>query len=86
MERHKTEAMAAKHWRARKRISLSNVKEENYESDTRDETNSDKVGNDKYPQQLWEKGLKEATSNQGYLYYPINYDRLKCHYVKVGSV
>ena len=52
VERQKTEAMAAKCRRAREGISSSNEKEENYESDTRDETDPNQVGNNKNPLQL----------------------------------
>lgn len=43
--------MAAKHRSARERISLSSEEEENYESNTRDETDLDQAIN-KYPLQL----------------------------------
>ena len=41
MERWKIEAMAARHQRARGKISLSSEKEENYESDIGNKTNPD---------------------------------------------
>ena len=47
IERGKTETMAAKRQRARGRISLSNEEEENYKSNTGDETNSDQAGDNK---------------------------------------
>ena len=37
-------------------MSLSSKEEENYESDTRDETDLDQAGNDKNLLQLWEEG------------------------------
>ena len=52
MERQKIEAIAARRQRAKGGISLSNKKEENYESDTRDETDLDQAGDDKNPLQL----------------------------------
>ena len=51
VERQKTEAMAAKYCRDKRRDSLSSRKEENHESDTRDDLDSDKA-KDKYPLQL----------------------------------
>lgn len=51
VERRKTEAIAAKRWKARRRISSSNEEEENYESDTGDEMDPDQT-NDKYLLQL----------------------------------
>ncbi len=54
VERWKTEAMAAKRQRARGEISLSNKEEENYESDTGDETDPNQADNDKTSLQLWE--------------------------------
>ena len=50
VERQKTEVMTAKHCRDRGGISLSIEEEGNYESDTRDDTDSDQA-NDKYPLQ-----------------------------------
>ncbi len=44
--------MVAKCQRARRGISLSNEEEENYESNTGDETDPDQVDNDKNPLQL----------------------------------
>ena len=44
--------MAARRQKARKKISLSNKKEKNYESDSKDETDPDQVGNDKNLLQL----------------------------------
>ena len=52
MEKQKTEAMTAKCRRARGGISLSNEEEKNYESDTRDKTDPNQVGNNKNPLQL----------------------------------
>ncbi len=52
VERRKTEAMDAKRRRARRRMSLSIEEEENYESDTRDETDPDQADNDENPLQL----------------------------------
>ena len=52
MERQKTETMAARRQRARGKISLSSKEEENYESDTGDETDSDQAGNNKNSLQL----------------------------------
>ena len=44
--------MATRRQKARKGISLSSEKEENYESDTRDKTDPDQAGNDKNPLQF----------------------------------
>ena len=44
--------MVARHQRARGRFSLSSKKEENYESDTGNETDLNQVGNDKNSLQL----------------------------------
>ena len=44
--------MAARRQGGRGEISLSCKEKENYESDTRDETNPDQAGNDKNPLQL----------------------------------
>ena len=63
IERRKTEAMAAKRHRARKKISSANKKEENYECDTGDETNPDQAGNDKLTGTLRKGGPKEDISN-----------------------
>ncbi len=52
VERRKTEAMAAKRRRARGGISLSSEEEENYESDTGDETDPDQADDNKNPLQL----------------------------------
>ena len=52
MKRQKTEAMAAKCQKARRGISLSSEREENYKSDTKDETDPDQAGNDKNLLQL----------------------------------
>ena len=52
MKRQKTKAIAARCQRAKRRINLSNEKEENYESDTRDETDLDQAGDDKNSLQL----------------------------------
>ena len=52
VERQKTEIMAARCQRARRGICLSSEEEENYKSDTRDETDPDQAGNDKNPLQL----------------------------------
>ena len=52
VERWKTKVMAAKCRRVRGEISSSSEEEENYESNTRDKTDPDQVGNDKYPLQL----------------------------------
>ncbi len=52
VERRKTEAMAAKHQRARGGISSSSEEEENYESDIEDETDLDQANDDKNPLQL----------------------------------
>ena len=51
-KRRKIKAMAARRQRARGRISLSSKEEENYESDTRDETNPDQADDDKNQLQL----------------------------------
>ena len=51
VERQKTEAMAAKHGKDRRRISLSSGEEGNHESDTEDDTHPDQA-KDKYPFQL----------------------------------
>lgn len=40
LKRRKTEAMVTKRCRAKKRMSLSNEREENYECDTGDKTDS----------------------------------------------
>ena len=55
MKNRKTEAMATKWWRARGGINLFSEEKENYESNTRDETDPNQAGNDKNPLQLWEK-------------------------------
>ncbi len=47
VERWKIEAIIAKRQRVRERISLSSEEEENYESDTKDETNLGQANNDK---------------------------------------
>ena len=52
MERRKTKAMAAKRQRARRGINSSSKEEENYKSDTGDETDLDQAGNDKNPLQF----------------------------------
>ncbi len=52
IERRKTEAMAARGQRARRGISLSNKEEEKYESNTRDETDPNQIGNDENLLQL----------------------------------
>ncbi len=52
VERRKIEAIATKHRRARGGISLSNEEEENYESDTKDETDPDQADNNKNLLQL----------------------------------
>ncbi len=52
VEKRKTEAMAAKCQRARGGISSSSEEEENYESDTGDETDLDQADDDKNPLQL----------------------------------
>ena len=49
IERQKIEAMVARRQRAKGGISLSSEEEENYESDTRDETNPNQADNDKNP-------------------------------------
>ena len=45
----KKKATAARYQRAKKEIILSSEKEENYESDTQDETDPNQAGNDKNP-------------------------------------
>ncbi len=60
VERRKTEAIAAKRQRARGGISLSSEEEENYESDTEDETDLDQANNDENSLQLWEEGAGES--------------------------
>ena len=55
VERWKTEAIAAKRWRAKERISLFSEKKMNYESNTGDEMDPDQVSDEKNPLQLWEK-------------------------------
>ncbi len=52
VERRKIKAMAAKQRRASGGISLSSEEGENYESDTRDETDPDQVDDDENPLQL----------------------------------
>ena len=47
VKKQKTKTIAIRHKKARRGITLSNKKEENYESDTKDETNPDQAGNDK---------------------------------------
>ncbi len=47
IKRQKTEAIAAKCQRVRGEISLSSEEEENYESDTGDETDPDQADNNK---------------------------------------
>ena len=51
MERRKAEAMAAKRYRARGGMSLSNEEED--KSDSGDDTDPDQANNE-YPLQLWE--------------------------------
>lgn len=46
VETRKTEAITAKCQRTNKEISSSSEEEENYESDTRNETNLNQFGND----------------------------------------
>lgn len=53
MEKRKIKAMAAKRQRAKKRISLSNKKKRNYESDTGDKTDLDQANNE-YLLPIWE--------------------------------
>ncbi len=64
VKRRKTKSMVAKRWRARKRISLSSEEEENYKSDTRDETDPDQANNDKHLLQLWEGGAGASYKQQ----------------------
>lgn len=45
VERRKTEAMAVKHYRYKGGISLFSEEKANYESDTKDNTDSDQVNN-----------------------------------------
>ena len=52
MERQQTKAMAVRYQKTRGEISLSSEEEENYESNTGDETDSDQVGNNENPLQL----------------------------------
>ncbi len=52
VDKQKIEAIFAKRRKARGGISLSNEEKENYESDTRDETDPNQAGNDKNPIQL----------------------------------
>ncbi len=48
--------MAVKHRRARGGIYSSSEEEENYESDTGDETDPDQADVDENPLQLWDEG------------------------------
>ena len=50
MEKRKTKAMAAKHRKDRREISLSSEEKGNYESNTKDDTDPDQADN-KYPLQ-----------------------------------
>ena len=52
--------MVARRQRAKGGISLFSEKEENYKSDTRNETNPDQADNDKKPLQLWEGGVGKS--------------------------
>ena len=52
IEKRKIKAMAARRQRIRRGISLSSKEEENYKSDTRDETDSEQAGNDQNLLQL----------------------------------
>ena len=45
VERQKTEAMAAKRYRDRRRTSFSSKKEGNYESDTKNDVDPDQANN-----------------------------------------
>lgn len=45
VERQKTEAMAVKHYRYKGGMSLSSKEKANYESDTKNDTDSDQVNN-----------------------------------------
>lgn len=51
VEKRKAEVLTVKRLRARRGISLSSIKEENYESDTKDNIDPDQA-NDKYLLQL----------------------------------
>lgn len=53
VERWRSKAIAGKHQIAREEIGLSTKEEENYESNTRDETNLDQA-NDEYLLSNWE--------------------------------
>lgn len=52
MQKRKMEAIAIKRQRAKEEISLLTKEKKNYESDTKDKTDLDKVGKDKYLIQL----------------------------------
>lgn len=51
LERQKAKALAIKHCKARREISLSNTKKRNYENNTKDDTDLDQTNN-KNPLQL----------------------------------
>ena len=59
VERRKIKVLAARHQGAREEINLSCEKEENYESNIGDKTDSNQVSNDENPLQLWEEGVRE---------------------------
>ena len=60
IERRKIKAKVARRQKARREISLFNEEEENYKSNTGDETDPDQAGNDKNPLWLWEKGVERS--------------------------
>ncbi len=64
VERRKIKAMATKCRRVRGGISSSSEEEENYESDTGDETDPDQADDYKNPLQLWEKGVEGSYKQQ----------------------
>ena len=56
--------MAIRRQRAERGIKLSNKKEENYESDTGDETNPNQAGNNKNSLQLREEKVRKSYKQQ----------------------
>ena len=64
--------MDAKHQKVRRRICLSSEENENYKSDIRDETDLEKVYDNKNLLQLWERRSEKATSNDITKYNYIN--------------
>lgn len=59
VEKRKAKVMAAKRYKAREEISSSNVEEENYKRNTKDDIGPDKA-NDKYLLQIW-KAIGETS-------------------------